>query len=120
MKTKIATNVKQSKELAKILPVESADMSWTSIYDENHLMPYYRLDILPYKLNSAISIPAWSLSALLHILPKVNGKYPELLRGKETGLFYMWIEDMFDTQTYVDPIDAVMEMIEYLKEKDLI
>ena len=115
---KICTDIEQSQKLIELgIDTSSADMVYcVELYKEG-----WKYSNEPYPIDGTLEeddIPAWSLSALLQLMPKVNGHYPDLCRGKETGLYYMWIEDEFDTQTYDDPIDAAIEMIEWLKENE--
>lgn len=67
------TDLEQSKKLAEILPIESADQIW-----ERFVIAGANLDVpdeLQYKHSDNISfsycngIPCWSLSALLDVLP---------------------------------------------------
>ena len=61
---KIATDLRQSKKLAEFLPIESADM----YYDVND----YGVQSKPEIIVGGIwkkDIPAWSLSALMAVLP---------------------------------------------------
>lgn len=55
------TDLEQSKKLAEILPIESADM-WYSIVDNEAFICLEHHD--EYK-----QIPCWSLSALLKVMP---------------------------------------------------
>ena len=121
------TDLEQSKKLAEILPLESADMCWT-----NHCYGAIRSSMtisaktvdeyksLLDRFNGSASIdvfyPAWSLAALLNLCPTINRKQPILTRGKLTRLWYCYYEDEIDTQTYDNPIDACYEMICWLKE----
>ena len=62
------TDLEQSKKLAEILPVESADMFY--VYDR-HLAKLYgdTPHVIGYKaLNESIDVPCWSLAALLDVL----------------------------------------------------
>ena len=78
------TDITQSKELAKILPIESADLWWAERY-EGKVMEngryivaekpvYYQSFPKPSEYNYSQDIikdiPCWSLSALLNVLPK--------------------------------------------------
>lgn len=73
---KAFTDLEQSKVLAEILPLESADMIWilanpdlpmikAIAYEDSEKSKYYEV------------LPAWSLAALLNVIPKeiFNGKY---------------------------------------------
>ena len=119
---KIATNLEQSRKLVELgIDPSTADMhysSWTILADgEFILSPNYGQTIEEMQEDYGNQIiPAWSLSALLQLMPRVGHSFPELCRGKETGLFYMWLDEEFDTQKYSNPIDAAFEMICWLKE----
>lgn len=67
---KAYTDIEQSKKLAEILSVKSADMCY-KIYVEEDGIPDYQVTLCPYKFASWISIPCWSLAALLEIIPEV-------------------------------------------------
>lgn len=64
---KAYTDIKQSKMLAEILPIESADM----YYPNRVGMDNYVLSIEWKKGISLLSqeIPAWSLAALINVIP---------------------------------------------------
>ena len=70
---KAYTDLKQSKKLAEILPIESADETWIRVaFAEDNLdvpeeMEYKHSDI-PFKYYSGIGIPCWSLVALINII----------------------------------------------------
>lgn len=67
----IATTIEQSKHLLELgLDPKTANMSYT-YFDEGEPT----LDLTPYMLNSRMAIPAWSLDALLEVMPK-----PDLYR----------------------------------------
>jgi len=114
------TDLSQSKKLAEILPLESADMCWQKIYDENHLLSDYRIELLPFRLYSGLGVPAWSLAALLDILPILERKgyqkaKPRLLYDVVTN---KWIVDshVYTTDVYDNQIDACVDMIIKLHE----
>ena len=118
------TDLEQSKKLAEILPVESADMHyWKRTWREND----YAISVghskewqEGFESKGVKYIPCWSLSALLDLCPTINGKQPILTRGKLTSLWYCYYEDEIDTQTYDNPIDACYEMITRLNELNLL
>ncbi len=58
------TDLEQSKKLAEILPIESADMSWAS---NGFGKPFART--IPIKGYPEELCACWSLSALLSVLP---------------------------------------------------
>jgi len=103
------TDLEQSKKLAEILPLESADMYY---YTVNGNSEWYKtpnvlesIDDLDMDGNS---IPAWSLAALLELMPGVN--------------FYksgnkIKIENAYRTiRNDMSLIDAAFEMVVWLKE----
>lgn len=101
------TDIEQSKKLAEILPIESADMHyWCG--DQIRLGSYMAMD-------NDLDIPAWSLAALLSVIP--SGK--ALIHDKGNR-GYKCICNNIDTYFYDNPIDACMEMILKLKEKNLL
>ena len=72
------TDLAQSEKLAKILPIESADMAylWLSTsdnpnwrYDED--IPPMVLGNVPINELTCYALPCWSLAALLRVLPSV-------------------------------------------------
>lgn len=124
------TDIEQSKKLAKILPINSADMMWDdwSLIDEGwKLSVGYHPEI--EKDYGRKCYPAWSLAALLDQLEDVvvdeNGYEYQLQIIKEGVQYYLVYEGMLDaacyeTSVFDDLIDACYEMIIRLKEKDLI
>ena len=68
---KAYTDLEQSKKLAEILPIESADMC----YNDNEL----RIGYAPLAKERDDYFPCWSLAALLDVLPKTleDGFYDE-------------------------------------------
>lgn len=68
---KICTSIEQSQKLIELgISYDTADMIWATIYDENHMVSDYRSDVIPCRLYSGNAIPAWSLSALLNLMPE--------------------------------------------------
>lgn len=69
------TDLEQSKKLAEILPLESADQTWARIaiaganLDVPEELQYKHNGDMPFKYYSGIGIPCWSLTALLDVLP---------------------------------------------------
>ena len=95
---KICTSIEQSKKLAEILPLESADMYYNQHSLENYYSP------IPHIGNySAIhnQMPCWSVAALLEVI-RNNGRYE--LQMYEGGYYFESGE--FMTESYFNPIDA--------------
>ena len=119
------TDIPQSKKLAKILPIESADNVIVSFGSregrETVVMPKETLDVIRTPFDDIRETTmCWSLAALLDLCPTINGKQPILTRGKLTSLWYCYYEDEIDTQTYDNPIDACYELILKLNELNLL
>ena len=114
------TDLQQSKKLAEILPIESADM-------------YYDRGVLPSLIDKYVThesikndkyhhlIPCWSLAALLSVLP-----LPSLIQDKADDELF-WQCSAYDEdgtllcETYDNnAIGACYEMIIKLHEKGLL
>ena len=105
------TDLSQSKKLAEILPLESADMIWilanpdlpmikAIAYEDSEKSKYYEV------------LPAWSLVALLNALP--NGIV--MNKDSQNGRYHF---SSTHVGTYViadNPIDACVAVIEKLHE----
>ena len=119
------TDLEQSKKLAEILPLESADMNW-------YELPPIKLFIraFPYKHDNGATegiYPCWSLAALLGVLPNDEKKSTTLSRGgwKIETFEYLdkwWCEyeDESHTKDFSvsadNPVDACYELILKLNE----
>ena len=110
---KAYTDLEQSKKLAEILPLESADMSYRP-YREDGGISDYQSNLCPYRFASWCGFPCWSLAALLSILPK-----QVILSGNaEDAYWYCTCEDAFKS-SFADsnnPVDACYNMILKLHE----
>jgi hypothetical protein len=112
------TDLEQSRKLAKILPLESADMSYRP-YREEGGIPDYHADLCPYNFASWIGVPCWSLAALLDELNRNYWKVSLKSCGAEWDITYD------DGEKYIIisadyPIDACVSMIEKLHEQKLL
>ena len=114
------TNVEQSKKLAKILPVESADMRYAPFGDVH---PW----VWDVNLLESEAIPCWSLAALLAILPAScdDGQHCFALINNNPNGDTEWLccyEDCNGNllnECYADnPVDACYEMILKLHEQN--
>ena len=67
----IATNIEQSRHLAELIPHDSADMTYEKLAIGNNFPEelQYRLCLTAFRFYSGIGVPAWSLSALLELIP---------------------------------------------------
>ena len=112
------TTIEQSRKLAEILPLESADMSWVS----NGLgKPFART--IPIKGDPEELCGCWSLAALLGVLPTklqivlaINNFQGD---RKEKYVIGSVEHDRYDC--YADnPVDACVTMIEKLHELNIL
>lgn len=110
------TDLEQSKVLAKILPMESADM-----FIGNYVGKSGKVDgtnIHYYSRGESFGAPeiidAWSLTALLGVLPNYQ------LQTQDDGIGILCSCDgKFNIVTADNPVDACVEMIEKLHDKML-
>lgn len=107
---KAYTDLEQSKKLSEILSLESADMHYIIMGDDEDPQKIVGLGeyigILP-------TIPAWSLAALIELFDDEAGL------AKDYGLWYCYDNGKSHcTKHYDNPIDAVFEMICWLKENN--
>lgn len=128
MITKICTDIDQSKKLAEILPIESADM-W---YWEWPTAPKYNNYEHPmfHKGDDIVNVPCWSLAALLDALEnEIDGEEGETyqLNIEKDGTWWnIWYREKYDeanpieTESTENLVDACVEMIVKLKEKNLL
>lgn len=111
---KAYTDLKQSKQLAEILQIESADM-W---YEDVGLM-IPRLGHIP-KEHTNTETPCWSLAALLNIIP---GGQVNRMAFSNKWEAASWNDSDFEPAYYVEdydnPVDACVEMILKLHELKL-
>lgn len=126
---KICTSIEQSKKLAEILPLESADMYWWSSGKRYYIEAMDDGDFNEEEGH----IRAWSLAALLGILPivytnnkkEVCGPLHIDITDSETP-FVLWYVNILhkgnivelETKEYDNLVDACVEMILKLKENN--
>lgn len=118
---KAYTDLEQSKKLAEILPLESADMKWyfwKSEIDAPKLptFGYSKNAAENYKDTEAVYLPCWSLAALLEVTNK-----PIVMNKEEGNKKYHFSSRYKETYVKSDnPIDACVEMIIHLNELNLL
>ena len=120
---KTYTDLNQSKKLAEILKWKTADMTWVNIYDENHMLSDHRIELIPFRFYQGIGLRAWSLAALLDVLPykeRIALAINDYQGVKEAKYAIGSVEnDTYDC--YADnPIDACYEMIIKLHDLKLL
>ncbi len=98
------TSLEQSKKLAEILPIESADM----FYRNNGIDVKLMWEHTAQKVES----PCWSLAALMDVLDR-----GALFKTPQGWACQSYIEyEAINSNYYSNPIDAVFEIIVLLKE----
>ena len=113
------TDLEQSKKLAEILPLDSADMMYqqceTVIGDDYG----YDYRIQPFFSSDIDGISCWSLAALLGVLPDKTCVYKKTYKdgrikfqGISEGIKELILKD--------NPIDACVAMVERLHELNLL
>ena len=122
------TDLEQSKKLAKILPLESADMHYNnaSIKGINYV-DEYRAELMDYNTAQKVLskylinpifeiIPCWSLSALLGVLPDYT------LQTNTDGTVFVVCESKkpMISDAYNNPVDACYTLILKLHELNLL
>lgn len=108
------TDIEQSKKLAEILPLESADLYYSYYHNPISGASYYEeYPIFHIPINKNKSLPCWSLAALLAFLP--NSAFLE--RGSVTELYRITLPiELVPFDWFVEPVDACYELILKLHE----
>ena len=110
------TNIEQSRKLAEILPLESADMVYVHTVDlegDEH----YDIDFRNNQPLFEDDVCAWSLAALLGVLPQIQGGKPAISLNDN----YITYPHISDLHTKADNlVDACYEMILKLHEQNLL
>lgn len=115
------TDINQSKKLAEILLLESADMDYIPIIN---IDGEYSVEVNKWDNEHVIEegwIPCWSLAALLEIL-----NYPQLSKDKLGSDKVGWMVSVYpnncryDSCWHDNPLDACYEMIIKLHEQNLL
>ena len=113
------TDIDQSKKLAEILPLESADYHYIAQGEKSYFYPYSLSSDAVKDYDEEIKyIPCWSLTALLKTLD-----FPSLTQNKEDE----WEVCVFDhdnddyiEKTASNPVDTCYEMVIRLHELNLL
>lgn len=123
------TDLEQSKVLAKILPLKSADMyyaTWTILDNEFIVSPNQgsTIEDLQEDYGNQI-IPCWSLTALLSVLPTLDDRNAEFCKDIRYDKWHVYYHStatlpMIDTERYDNLVDACYEMILKLNELNLL
>ena len=111
--TRAYTTIEQSRKLAEILPLESADMYWDYDVQKHEDYPM----VMDEQFDDTC-VRAWSLAALLNIIPKHIKEYNTLridIGEKDFSIWYDEIGYGVNTElpdiTMENPVDACVETI---------
>lgn len=124
---KAFTDLEQSKKLAEILPIKSADMKFPYFGDGQYGITAVFGE--PIEFSGGKDVPCWSLPALLDIFPcSKESPIIDLTRGGWNPSFTRrWFATWEDENKNVfyscdgtSPIDAVVELIIKLHEQKLL
>ena len=101
------TDLEQSKKLAEILPLESADMYWKNGVSDKYIQCFTPFVTDEYRSNVDYDydVPCWSLAALLNVLNTIEGWYPGI--DAQVGEEHNWQICMFSYETGSDISTAV-------------
>ena len=104
------TTIEQSRKLAKILPLESADMKILPFTErEYRIVPINDISVC----GREDEIYAWSLAALLDVYP--------MIVGRDMDMYCCWQNSKhLCSRHYDNPVDACYEMILKLYELKLL
>lgn len=109
---KLNTDLEQSRKLATILPIESADMYYPWDMDSGAFLNIPIVKDDSYYLQG--SIDCWSLAALLEVLPEYNLQRTDWGNKTEYKIVVTTDEDNYASKNYDNPVDACVAMIEKL------
>ena len=114
---KICTDINQSKKLIELgIDRNTADMFWDTLFakkPEAQVNNHHYID----EYDDEHRVPAWSLSTLFNMLPKSA----RLERGSSSELCQVNLPvELKCSDWYLDPIDAVFEMVCLLKKEEYI
>ena len=118
---KAYTDIEQSKKLAEILPLETADMAW-----EKHTNAEPHVTVKPWTTKGesigAHVLPCWSLAALLGILSCPNLEQTMISKdASKWGCDAAYEgEPTFYSELHDEAVDACVDVIYQLKESNLL
>jgi len=121
------TSLEQSKKLAEILPIESADMTYCAITEgmrEKMTIKNWEVNVgldIAIKENlfsyrNGYVVPCWSLAALLNVLP--NGIV--MNKDSQNGRYHFSSKYIGTYVTADNPVDACYKLILKLNELNLL
>ena len=118
---KAYTDLEQSKKLAEFLSIESSDMLHCLSFDGVLLATVPKQYSGSFRNQPELTIPCWSLTALLDLLP-----YPQLSKDKIGADKIGWMVSVYpdncrdDSYWHNNLVDACYDMILKLHEQKLL
>ncbi len=119
---KAYTDIEQSRKLAEILPLESADMYWDLLSKDK----YAKVNNIGTCLGRTC-VYAWSLSALLDVLPMItkdkDTANPFIAKTPDNEYYVVYAtftKEVDSSGIYDNPIDACYDMIINLNKLNLL
>ena len=114
---KAYTTLEQSRKLAEILPIESADMIYTMT--NGYHTPFIRIETIQEMDKDDVC--AWSLAALLDMLPYPQLSKDKLGSGKEGWMVSVYPNNCrYDSCWHSNPVDSCVSMVEKLNVLNLL
>ena len=116
------TDLEQSRELKKILPLESADMIWVLANPDLPMIRAIAYEDSDYNNKYYEILPAWSLSALLGLMPTDDKKDEYYVTTESHSDYYTvnyrncWDGCIHSEYSEESLLDASFKMICWLKE----
>ena len=122
---KAYTDIEQSKKLAEFLPIESSDMLHCLSFDKDLLSTVPKQYSGSFRNQPELTIPCWSLTALLDVLQKTAYFIDEdanvMLDSYKIVEWNLGINNSdLELVTESNPVDACYEMIIKLNEQKLL
>ena len=118
---KICTDLEQSKKLLELgIDIYTADMYWKNGVSDKYIQCFTPFVSSGTDIDYDYDIPAWSLTVLMKLMPKVSTdgdeiyeSYP-IMEHDDEG--FAVSSPIYNTSYYSEPIDAAFEMVCWLKE----
>lgn len=116
------TDLEQSRELKKILPLESADMIWVLANPDLPMIRAIAYEDSDYNNKYYEILPAWSLSVLLGLMPTDDKKDEYYVTTESHSDYYTvnyrncWDGCIHSEYSEESLLDASFKMICWLKE----
>lgn len=111
---KICTSIEQSRRLIELgVDINTANMYW-SLTNQNH-PPVIRKYCAEY---GGMQLPAWSLTALLDVLPKIIN-HETLFVKALASLWHVEYRGIYTVRSF-NLVDACYEMVVELHEQNLL